>query len=168
MTDTDPNRQKVIDDLLALVRASVTDELMQVIAEGDNYASPEEDKTHRTAIQTLCDTYDWHLAKMPESDWYPSEPIELISYAASDDPKTAIIICNALLMVAELEGLGRDFMHFRWFDSPGEAWFRDLDEPWLAAFLAAFKIHHAETQDWFRRFIDRKEQNGTWIEAGDD
>ena len=164
MTDMDARREQVINDLLTLVRQHSTEFLLEEIADGDSYAMPEDQAKHLSALHDLRDHYDWRLRNQPDNSWYPCEPIELISYAVDGRSKLAEMFCNALLVVSELDGTEQDYMNYRWFQSPGEAWFRDLDEPWRSALLAGFALRHADSNVLEREFWTRPNAKGRWIE----
>ncbi len=168
MTDQDLRRQQAIDGLLTLIRKFGTESLLEEIADGDSYAMPGDTPKHLAALHDLRDHYDWRLAKQPDTSWYPREPIGLISYAVDNHSTSAQIFCNALLLVAELDGSDQDDMHFRWFKSPGEAWFRALANPWKDAFLAGFAVLHAQTSDLEKGFWMTPDAQGKWIEPKDD
>ena len=162
-------RQQVSDDLLALINRFAAESLLEEIADGDSQAMPEDTPKHLSALHELRDVYDWRLSRQSGNSWYPREPIELISYAADDHSLQAQVFCNALLMVADLEGAtGGEFMHFRWFHAPGEAWYRALSDPWGPALLSAFAELHAEVSELERDFWNRPDAMGQWIETQED
>ncbi|MEL6452671.1 MAG: hypothetical protein AAFQ19_15560 [Pseudomonadota bacterium] len=164
MTDQTAQRQQVIDDLLVLIRASAADNLLVEIATGDSQALPGDDKTHLAALHALRDSYDWRLFRQPDNSWYPCEPIELITYAVDSHSRAAQVFCNALLALSELDGTEQDYMAYRWFHTPGEAWFRALPAPWGPALLAAYAVHHAESHALEREFWGAADAKGAWIE----
>ncbi|MEL7256817.1 MAG: hypothetical protein AAFN80_03105 [Pseudomonadota bacterium] len=163
MTDPDKRHEQVIDDLLALIREHATEPLLEEIADGDSYAMPEDRVKHLAALHELRDHYDWRLRKQPDNSWYPCEPIELIAYAVDGRSRLAEMFCNALLVVSELDGTEQDYMNYRWFQSPGEAWFRGLDDPWRSALLAGFALRHAEGNELERAFWQGPDAKGRWI-----
>ncbi len=167
MTETSAQRQQVVDDLLVLIRKFAGPLLLQEIAEGDSQAAAGDDKKHMAALEELRDTYDWRLFRQPNNGWFPCEPIDLIAYAVDHHSQPAQVFCNSLLMVSELDGTEQDYMHFRWFEAPGEAWFRNLNEPWRAALLVGFAYLHAQADDFEREFWDKPGAKGKWIEAPD-
>lgn len=167
MTDTSTARQKAIDDLLVLIRKFAGPLLLQEIAEGDSQAMRGDDEKHMAALQELRDTYDWRLFRQPNNSRYPCEPIELIAYGVDHHSQAAQVLCNALLMVSELDGTEQDYMHYRWFETPGEAWFRNLNDPWHDALMAGFAVLHAEAHDFERGFWGKPGAKGKWIEASD-
>ncbi|MEM8655279.1 MAG: hypothetical protein AAGF36_11075 [Pseudomonadota bacterium] len=154
----------MIDDLLALIRKHATDALLNEVACGDSYAGEADILKHRAALDDLRDHHGWRLERQPENTWYPSEPIELIAYAVDGYSKLAEMCCNALLMVAELDGAEHDHMAYRWFQTPGEAWFRALDNPWRTALLTGFAVLHAESNALERAFWSAPDAKGQWIE----
>ncbi len=164
MTDLDARREQVINDLLALIRKYSGELLLKEIADGDSQAMPKDGVKHLAALHDLRDSYDWRLQKQPDNSWYPCEPIELIAYAVDDHSQHAQIFCNALLVVSELDGTEQDYMNYRWFQSPGEAWFRGLEEPWRSALLAGFTLRHAEGNELEREFWQSPDAKGKWIE----
>lgn len=168
MTDLTQQRQQVIDTLLTLIRKFTTEALLEEIAGGDSQAMPEDSIKHLNALHDLRDRYDWRLYKQPDNSWYPCEPIELIAYAVGHHSKPAQVFCNALLVISELDGTEQDYMNYRWFEAPGEAWFRSLQEPWCSALLAGFTLHHAELHPLERDFWERPDAKGKWIEPEGD
>ncbi|MEM7521421.1 MAG: hypothetical protein AAF307_10325 [Pseudomonadota bacterium] len=165
MTDVSSERQKVIEDLLVLLRKFAGPNLLREIAEGDSQAMRGDEKKHMTALEELRDTYDWRLFRQPKNHWYPCEPIELIAYAVDHHSQPAQVFCNALLVVSELDGTEQDYMHYRWFETPGEQWFRNLNDPWRTPLIAAFAFHHANSSDLEREFWANPTAKGRWIEG---
>ncbi len=155
--------ERVVEDLLVLIRKFATESLLEEIAYGDSQALHEDPPKHLAALHELRDRYDWRLHKQPNNSWHPCEPIELIAYAVDHHSKHAQVFCNALLVVSELDGTEQDYMNYRWFEAPGEAWFRSIDEPWGPALLAAFALHHAEVHEMEREFWGRPDAKGRWI-----
>ncbi|MEL7131554.1 MAG: hypothetical protein AAGK77_03980 [Pseudomonadota bacterium] len=163
-TSISASRQRVIDDLLVLIRKHATEALLDEVSYGDSYASEADVLKHRAALNTLRDQYEWRLVRQPGNTWYPSEPIELIAYAVDGGSTVAEMFCNALLLIAELEGSEYDYMGYRWFQTPGEAWFRALEDPWRTALLNGFAVLHAESNALEREFWASPDANGSWIE----
>lgn len=164
MTDTAALRQQVIEDLLVLIRKFASDGLLHEIANGDSQALTSAPPRHLAALHDLRDAHDWRLNRQTVHGRHPREPIELIAYAVDGHSLAAQMFCNALLAVAELEDAARDNMHFRWFNAPGEAWFRALNDPWRDALIAAFALRHSEVCAMERKFWAGPDAKGQWIE----
>lgn len=154
MTDTQPTRTEVIETLVAIVRETATPQVLDEIASGDSQGAAGDDKKHRAALADLFENYDCRLTRQPNNHWYPSEPIELIAFAVDHHSKTAQLVCNALLMIAELDDSGVDQMNHRWFGRPGEAWYRALAPLFRDPLLAGFEILHSEMSAFEREFWD--------------
>lgn len=160
--DTARERAKAV--LVALVDKFAGPNLLAEIADGDSQALPNDGPKHLAALHDLRDNYGWSLHRQPNNHWYPSEPVELISYAADHHSQSSQVFCNALLMIADLDGAGCDVMHFRWFHHPGEAWFRRLNDPWGSALLAGFAVLHRAADPYERENWARPQAQGKWIE----
>ena len=167
VTDLSASRQRAADTLRTLIRKFATETLLEEIADGDSQAMPDDVPKHLAALHDLRDTYDWSLARQPNNHWHPSEPIELISYAVDDHSYNAQVFCNPLLLLAQLEGSDQADMHYRWFKSPGETWFRALMPPWHDAMLAGFSALHVETSELERGFWATPDANGKWLGTED-
>ena len=167
VTDHDPQHHGVIEDLLGLVRQLATDSLLEEIAAGDSQAMAGDRSKHLAALLDLRDIYGWSLKSQPENHWYPSEPIELISFAGDGHSMRAQVFCNALLLVAQLDGCDLADMHFRWFEKPGEGWYRGLPNQWSQILQSGFAILHSETPETEKDFWDRPGAVGSWIEPED-
>lgn len=167
MTDTSSQRQQAIDALLPLIDKFASENLPQEIAGGDSQAMTGDAPKHLQALHEQRDTYHWRLVRQQNS-WYPREPIGLTAYAADHHSKPAQMFCNALLLVADRDGSGQDYMDYRWFHSPGEAWYRGLNDPWHTALLAEIAALHANAHEMEREFWAGPNTKGAWIEAKDD
>jgi len=154
VTNTRPTRTEVIDTLVSIVRETATPQVLDEIASGDSQGVAGDDKKHRTALRDLFELYDCRLTRQPNNHWYPSEPIELIAFAVDQHSKTAQLVCNALLMIAELDNCDVDQMNHRWFGSPGEDWYRALAPLFRDPLLAGFEILHSEMSELERTFWD--------------
>ncbi|WP_135504094.1 hypothetical protein [Roseovarius aestuariivivens] len=156
MAERDPRRRATTETLVRLVRDAATPDLRTEIAEGDSQAAAGDDRKHLAALNDLIDTYDCRLTRQSDNSWYPREPIELISYASDGHSRTSQVVCNALLMIAELEDDAQGHMAFRWFKTPGEAWFRALPDGFRDPLLDGFEALHADMSELEWQFWQRE------------
>ncbi len=136
MTEAGDTAQ-VISALAAVIRAAPR-AVFETIAQGDSHAVPGDAERHLRALDEVVTRFDCNLNTQPDNHWFPREPVELVSWGADGhDPRT-IAVANALLMIADLDGGGVDYMFHRWDGRPGAAFFTalpaDLRDPLLTGF----------------------------------
>lgn len=147
MTDTGDlaeRRKRAVDALVKLVRG-VGDAVLEEIAYGDSQAQAGHPEKHLAALREVVDDYDCRLNRRPNSSWFPSEPVELVSYGVNGDSLPAICACNALLMISDLEGGDFGYMDYRWTEKPGEDWFKGLPELYRGPLLDGMDVI---LEDW--------------------
>ena len=129
----------MVADLVAIAR-TMPREVIKAISVFDSQMIRGDEVKHLAALEDLLTTYDCRLHLQPDTSWYPSEPIELASYAVDGQSVQLAAYCNVLLMIDDLEDGRMDHMDYRYTQTPGAAWFEALPDPFRVPLLEGFAL----------------------------
>jgi hypothetical protein len=136
----------VIEALVALAKTA-PETILKEIAGFDSHARAGDDVKHLAALKALWTTYECRLNRQPNNSWYPSEPIELASYAVDGQSQTLSAYCNVILLIADLEDGHMGYMGYRSEVKPGRAWFEALPEDFRGPLVAGLDMLLSERSE---------------------